>query len=59
MKTKKDEEKKESSLTLSPGEQFWEDLINAPYSHDKVGQSFVILKKNQSKEKRNPPQEKK
>lgn len=43
MKNKKKKPNGHDKLTLRTGEQFWKDLMNTPYTEDKVGQSFIRI----------------
>ena len=43
MENNEKEQNTHDKLTLRPGEQFWKDLMNKPYTEDKVGQSFVKI----------------
>jgi hypothetical protein len=44
MNKKKRKQRNRPLLTLRTGEQFCQDLLNAPYNEEDLGKSFVIIR---------------
>jgi hypothetical protein len=42
-KKKKENQKNPVLSTERTGEQLWQDLMNAPYNEESIGQSFIII----------------